>query len=77
MVSGYVYSSYGQYAVNVRLLVEQLDGAGHLIGSTVVQVSDGVPPLGRAYFEAPVSSPGADHRVRVLSFDWLQCEPGH
>src|SRR5207237_5446525 len=51
LVAGYVYSTYGHTAGNVRLLVETLDGAGQVTSSTIAWVFGTVPPNGRAYFE--------------------------
>jgi hypothetical protein len=69
VVSGYVYSTWGQTTDNVRLLVEGLDGAGQVTSTSIARLNGTVPPHGRAYFEAPAPRDAASVRVRVGSFD--------
>ena len=71
IVSGYVYNDYGQYAVGVRLVVEQLDAAGRVTASTGGYVG-AVPNLSRAYFEVRLASAPGAFRVRITAFEWVQ-----
>lgn len=68
-IEGYVYNQSANHAERMRLVIEWLDGAGNVGGSSTVWVLGTVPLGGRAYFRASVPE-GASYRVRVLSFDW-------
>ncbi len=71
VVSGYVYNQRaGTYAVSVRLLVEALDGAGQVVGSTTGYVFGDVPPSNRSYFEIKAPVKAASYRVTIASFTW-------
>lgn len=71
VVSGYVYNQRaGTYAVGVRLLVEALDGAGQVVGSTTGYVLGDVPPSNRSYFEVKAPAKAASYRVTITSFTW-------
>jgi hypothetical protein len=71
VVSGYVYNQRaGTYAVSVRLLVEALDGAGQVMGSTIGYVFGDVPPSNRSYFEIKAPVKAASYRVTIASFTW-------
>jgi hypothetical protein len=69
VVSGYIYSTWGETSGNVRLLVEGLNAAGQVTSTAVAWVVGTVPPGGRAYFEAASPRDAASVRVRVASFD--------
>ena len=69
VVSGYVHNTYGHTADRVRLLVESVDGAGVVTGTTIVNVPGTIGPSDRVYFEAPVPGGSRNYRVRVASFD--------
>lgn len=68
-ISGYVRSSRGWHAENVRLQVEALDAEGQVVGKTVVYVNRQIPPFGDAYFSARLA-PGAAYRFTLISVDW-------
>jgi hypothetical protein len=70
VVSGHVVNTYGIAAHYVRLLVESLDTAGQVTGTTVGYVSGDVLPGARMYFEVPVERAAPAYRVVVLSWDW-------
>lgn len=71
LVSGYVFNRRpGTYAVGVRLLVQALDGAGAVIGSTTGYVLGDVPPGSRSYYEVRAPGKAASYRVTIDSFDW-------
>jgi hypothetical protein len=69
VVSGYIYSTWGYIAGNVRLIVEGLDAGGQVTSTTLVWVLGTVPNGGRAYFEAAAPRDAASVRVRVGSFE--------
>lgn len=69
VVAGYVYSTYGHAAGNVRLVIEGLDAGGQVVSSMVVPLLGEVPAGNRSYFEIPAPRGGTTYRVRVLSFD--------
>jgi hypothetical protein len=58
-IQGYVINDYIRAAINVRLLVETLDGNGQAIGRAYGFVVDGVPALSRAPFVVPLKTAGA------------------
>ena len=68
-IEGYVYNKAMRDAERMRLLVERLDDAGKVVGSSTVWVLGGVRMDGRAYFNASVPD-AVSYRVQVLSFDW-------
>lgn len=68
-LSGYVNSSRGLLAQNVRLQVETLDAGGEIVAKTLVYINSQVPVFGRAYFSAAVP-PGATYRFTLHSVDW-------
>jgi hypothetical protein len=75
IVSGYVYLQRAGYGADrVQLLIERLDAAGKVIGTSTTWVLGGVPPGSRAFFSAKVE-PAASYRVQVLSFDWTGKSP--
>ena len=68
-VDGYVYNKAMRAAEHMRLKIDQLDGAGQVVGSSTAVVLGTVPLDGRAYFTASVP-PAASYRVQPYSFDW-------
>jgi hypothetical protein len=70
VVTGHVVNTLGIAAHNVRLLVESLDAAGQVTGTTIGYVSGDVLPGARMYFEVPVARAAPAYRVVVLSWDW-------
>jgi hypothetical protein len=69
-ITGYVYNDYLLTAINIRLLVEELDSSGRVVSTAVGYVDEELPPRGQAYFQTPVPKEGATYRVRVQSFTW-------
>jgi len=69
-ITGYVHSDAALTAVNIRLLVEELDPSGRAVNTTVGYVDAEIPTTGRAYFEVRVPAPRAMYRVTVESFAW-------
>src|SRR5919108_3154701 len=71
-LDGYVYNRYGEYAADVRLLVQSLDASGAVVDQRVVWGPTGVGGFGRAYFDIR-HLPAADHyRVSVWDFRLIQ-----
>lgn len=70
-VAGYLYNDDGAPATNIRILVQTLDGAGAVTGSTVTLVPGTAPGNGRLYFEQRVPA-AAGYRLRVLSWDFIR-----
>ena len=70
LITGYVHNDAALTAVNIRLLVEELDTSGQMGSTTVGYVDDEVLPGGRVSFQVPVPREGATYRVRVQSFVW-------
>ena len=69
-IQGYVVNDYMRAAINVRLLVETLDGNGRAIGRAYGFVVGGVPALSRAPFVVPLKTAGASYRISVTDFSW-------
>jgi hypothetical protein len=70
VLSGYVYNLHsGMTADRMYLLIERLDAAGNVIGTSSTWVLGGVPPANRAYFSTRVE-PAAAYRVQIVGFDW-------
>jgi hypothetical protein len=59
----------------MRLTIDGLDAAGHVVAHTETWVLGSVPPNNRGYFETLVP-PAADYRVAVLRFDWVEDDGG-
>ena len=70
-ISGRVSNEYMQPADKVRLLVEGLDAANHVVDRRYEWVLGVVPALGNRYFQVRVA-PGPDHyRVAVDSYTFI------
>ena len=71
-VSGYVTNLGNVPAERMQVLIEQLDAAGAVVGSTRASVLGIVPANQRSYFEARVPAAAA-YRVQIVAFDWIGC----
>ena len=69
-IQGYVINDYMQPAMNVRLLVETLDGNGQAIDRTYSFVLSPVPALSRAPFVVPLKAAGVRYRISISAFTW-------
>jgi hypothetical protein len=67
-LDGYVYNRYGEYAADVRLLVQARDASDAVVDQRIVWVPAGVGGFGRAYFDAG-KLPAADH-YQVFVWDY-------
>lgn len=71
-LDGYIFNRYGEYAADVRLLVQALDTSGAVVDQRVVWGPTGVGGFGRAYFNVR-NLPAADHyRVSVWDYRLIQ-----
>jgi hypothetical protein len=71
-LDGYIFNRYGEYAADVRLLVQVLDASGKVVDQRVVWGPPGVGGFGRAYFNVR-NLPAADHyRVSVWDYRLIQ-----
>ncbi len=75
-VGGYVINTYGLEAINVRLIVESLDGSGRVLAKTIGYVNYPIPPSGRGFFEIFPPGNASSFRVHVLSWDWRRSPSG-
>ncbi len=73
-VSGYVYNRNGEYAMNMRVLAQAVDGTGAVVGQRIGYVLGGVGGFGRAYFEVPNLPATAAYRVSVWDYTWFQSQ---
>ena len=71
-LDGYVYNNYGQYAADVRLLVQAIDASGVVVDQRVVWGPTGVGGFGRSYFTAS-NLPASDH-YQVFVWDYRLIE---
>ncbi len=71
-IAGYV-DNVGSVPVDrMQILVERLDAAGTIVGSSRAWVMGVVAPQHRNYFTTRVA-PAASYRVSILTFDWSNC----
>jgi hypothetical protein len=71
-IDGYVYNRYGNYAADMRLLVQTLDASGNVVDQRVVWGPTGVGGFGRAYFYAPHMPVADQYRVSVWDYRLIQ-----
>ena len=67
-VDGYITSTYGEYAADMRILVQARDGSDDVVAKRIVPVTTGVGGFGRAYFDVR-HMPAADH-YEVFVWDY-------
>jgi len=72
-IQGHVINDYMRPAINVRLIVETLDGNGQAVDRAYGFVVGGVPALSRAPFVVPLKTVGASYRISVTDFSWKDC----
>jgi hypothetical protein len=70
-VCGAVFNDGALAAQHVRLLVEQLDGAGHVVRRRDLEVLGEVPSGGRSYFcvPEPTGAGTYTYRLRIIAAD--------
>jgi hypothetical protein len=67
-VDGYITSKYGEYAADMRILVQARDASDAIVTQRIVPVTTGVGGFGRAYFDVR-HMPAADH-YQVFVWDY-------
>jgi hypothetical protein len=71
-IDGYISNTYGEYASQVRLLVQARDASNAVVDQKIVWVPFGVGGFGRTYFDAG-KLPAADHyEVSVWDYTFNQ-----
>ena len=73
-LTGYVYNDYVLPARDIVLLVEGLDGAGHVTDRIRAHVDRVLTPGNRSYWEASLPRPAAAYRVSVASLHWISSD---
>lgn len=73
-IAGYVYNRNGEFAINLRVLAQAVDGGGAVVGQGIAYVSGGVGGFGRAYFEVPNLPSTPSYRVSVWDYTWFQSD---
>jgi hypothetical protein len=71
-ISGYVANVSNLPVDRMQVLVERLDAAGTVVGSSRAWVMGVVAPQHRTYFTTRVPAANS-YRVRILTFDWVNC----
>ncbi len=71
-IAGYVENVSNLPVDRMRVVVEQVDAGGAVIGSSTTWVMGTVIPNHRSYFTTRVPAAAA-YRVRILTFDWSNC----
>ena len=71
-LDGYVYNRYGEYAADVRLLVQARDASDAVVDQRIVWVPAGVGGFGRAYFDAGHLPPADHYQVFVWDYRLIQ-----
>jgi hypothetical protein len=67
-VDGYITSKYGEYAADMRILVQARDASDAIVTQRIVPVTTGVGGFGRTYFDVR-HMPAADH-YQVFVWDY-------
>ena len=67
-VWGHVHNVYGELIGSVKLSIQEVDGAGSPVSTTVGYVDGVIQPKSSVYFETRVPRPDAQYRVSVLSY---------
>jgi|ERR671931_14642 hypothetical protein len=67
-LDGYIVNGYGEYATDIRLLVQSLDASGNVVDQRIVWVPAGAGGFGRAYFDVR-HLPASDH-YQVFVWDY-------
>src|SRR5262245_58686485 len=70
-INGRIYNQYQSTADQVRLLIEAVDGAEHVVNQRYEWVGGSIPPLGDRYFTVIVPPGGNHYRVAVASYTFL------
>ncbi|HEU4371211.1 MAG TPA: FxLYD domain-containing protein [Methylomirabilota bacterium] len=68
VVEGYVTNVSPNETMQIRILVESLDGAGQVIAQRIAWVPGHLGGGGRLFFQVP-AAPSPAYRVRVFSYD--------
>jgi hypothetical protein len=71
-IAGYIENVSDLPFDRMRLVIERLDGAGTVVGSSTTYVMGPIIPNHRTYFTTQVAA-APSYRVRILSFDWSNC----
>ena len=71
-LDGYVYNRYGEYAADVRLLVQARDSSDAIVDQRIVWIPAGVGGFGRAYFDAGHLPPADHYQVFVWDYRLIQ-----
>jgi len=71
-LDGYVTNRYGEYAADIRLLVQGLDASGAVVSRHIAWGPNGVGGFGRAYFE--IRHLPAAHQYQVFVWDYRRIE---
>jgi hypothetical protein len=71
-LDGYVFNRYGEYAADVRLLIQGLDTSGAVMDQRVVWGPTGVGGFGRSYFDVRHLPAADQYRVSVWDFRLIQ-----
>ncbi len=71
-LDGYVYHHYGEYAADLRLLVQSLDASGGVVDQRIIWVPGGVGGFGRAYFDVRHLPASAHYQVFVWDYHLIQ-----
>jgi len=71
-LDGYVYHHYGEYAADLRLLVQALDASGGVVDQRIIWVPGGVGGFGRAYFDVRHLPASAHYQVFVWDYHLIQ-----
>jgi hypothetical protein len=73
-LTGFVYNESRCRVTSVRLHIVAMDADGRAVAETSAWVFGTIQAGGRGYFIVPLTTPAADFRVNVISFDELSRE---
>jgi len=73
-LKGFVYNDSRCRVTSVRLHIVGIDADGRAVAETSAWVFGTIQAGGRGYFIVPLTTPAADFRINVISFDELSRE---
>jgi len=76
LLTGVIQNSYGDAAMNVRLLVQSLDAAGEVRSQRIEWLPGTVPGFGRVSFQIGRVPAAEQYRVTVWAYERLQGKNG-
>jgi len=71
-VDGYIVNHYGEYAADIRILIQGLDESGNVVDRRIAWVPAGAGGFGHAYFDIRHLPPADHYQVFVWDYRIIQ-----